>query len=104
MTLTLIFVETTPTAKINGTKVTGSAGKIVQTLSAGTHEITKADGHNLFFITLSTEGGSTGIDSIYGDTMDDENAPIYDLSGRIVTNPQPGVLYIRNGKKMFFNN
>ena len=106
MTLTLIFAKTTPNVKINGTKIVGSDGQIVQQLSAGLHEITKGDGsdNDLFYITLTPNEGSTGIESTYGDEDEDPNAPIYDLSGRVVTNPQSGVLYIRNGKKVFFNN
>ena len=106
MTLTLIFAKTTPNVKINGTKIVGSDGQIVQQLSAGLHEITKGDGsdNDLFYITLTSNEGSTGIESTYGDEDEDPNAPIYDLSGRVVTNPQSGVLYIRNGKKVFFNN
>ena len=103
MTLTLVFVESMPNAKINGDKVTGSNGKISYDLAAGSHEITKADTNNLFFMSLSSEGDSTGIDSTYEDEVEDKNAPIYDLSGRVVNKPQPGVLYIQNGKKVYFN-
>ena len=52
MTLTLYFVETAPTIKIDGTKYTGSNGIITQTLTAGSHELTKANTANLFYIKL----------------------------------------------------
>lgn len=45
--------------------------------------------------------GSTGVDSIEADTTDnDENAPIYDLTGRRVKSMVPGGFYIRNHKKI----
>ena len=43
--------------------------------------------------------GSSGIKNIVIDNTDDET-PFYDLSGRIVINPQPGTIYIQHGKKI----
>jgi hypothetical protein len=40
---------------------------------------------------------SSGIDLIKADLED--NAPIYDLYGRLVINPQPGQIYVRKGCK-----
>lgn len=42
---------------------------------------------------------AAGIENVIGaETRQDDNA-IYDLLGRRVTNPLPGTIYIRNGKK-----
>ncbi|MBQ4028285.1 MAG: hypothetical protein II624_03890, partial [Prevotella sp.] len=43
-------------------------------------------------------GEVTGVEEITAPTSD-ENAPIYDVMGRRVLNPQPGGIYIQNGKK-----
>ena len=53
--LTLVFVEPTPTIKIDGTKYTSSGGGIIEAdLSAGSHSITKADTANLFYMAYGT--------------------------------------------------
>ena len=103
-TLTLVFDEgLTPDIKINGITIVGTTGNVINyDLEAGTHTLTRASARNLFFMTL-TPDTSTGVDSVIGDNLDDENAPIYDISGRVVKEPQPNTLYIRNGKKVFIN-
>ena len=55
MTMTLVFGDddTKFTIKVDGTKETGSNHKLTKTLEAGTHELTKADTTNLFYIGLS---------------------------------------------------
>lgn len=102
-TLTLVFDEgKVPDIKINDITVNGTTSNVITyELPAGTHAITKAGTRNLFFMTM-TPDASTGIeDSIYGDNEEDENAPVYDMSGRMVKDLQPNTLYIRNGKKFF---
>lgn len=47
---------------------------------------------------LYLNGEVTGVEEITAST-NDENAPIYDVMGRRVLNPQPGGIYIQNGKK-----
>lgn len=103
MTLTLVFgkADKTPNIKIDGTKVASdSDGILTYKLAAGSHELTKADSHNLFYINLTPASSSTGIEETISEAAD-EDGIIYDLSGRVVQNPQRGI-YIRNGKKIFF--
>ena len=52
-TLTLVFVESTPNIKIDGTKVAGSNGIITVDVAPGTHTITKADTMNLFYMVYT---------------------------------------------------
>ena len=101
MILTLVFAEgSTPNIKIDGTKVVSTSGNIITSvLNAGSHELTKADSNNLFYINL-TSSNPTGINETLNDVAD-EDGVIYDLSGRVVKNPQRGI-YIRNGKKIVF--
>lgn len=101
MTLTLVFAEgSTPNIKIDDTKVVSTSGNIITyVLNAGSHELTKADSNNLFYINL-TSSNPTGINEALNDAAD-EDGIIYDLSGRVVKNPQRGI-YIRNGKKIVF--
>lgn len=61
-------------------------------------------GWNYFTNFIETDGfPSAGIYNvtITGDEKDGE-APLYDLSGRKVKNPQPGSIYIQSGKKILF--
>ncbi len=96
MTLMLIFAEgSTPNIKIDGDKIVSTSGNtITYTVGAGTHTITKADSHNLFYINLT--GASSAIKEINNDGRDNT---IYDLHGRVVTQPQPGHIYIQKGRK-----
>ncbi|SDA24680.1 Pectate lyase, partial [Ruminococcus sp. YE78] len=57
--LTLVFVESAPTIKLDGTKLTGSNGIITADVSAGSHTLTKADTANLFYMAFSGEAGSS---------------------------------------------
>jgi hypothetical protein len=50
-TLTLVFVETAPTIKIDGINYTGSGGMITVNLAAGSHTITKQNTANLFYVS-----------------------------------------------------
>ena len=43
--------------------------------------------------------GKAGIGDIQTD-LNDSEAPLYDLLGREITNPQPGTIYVRDGKKI----
>ena len=54
MILTLVFgsQDTKYNIKIDGTKTTGANGILTTTLPAGTHQLTKADTGNLFYIGL----------------------------------------------------
>ena len=52
-TLTLVFVESAPTIKVDGKKLTGSNGIITVEVEAGTHAITKADVANLFYMVYT---------------------------------------------------
>ncbi|GGP01960.1 hypothetical protein GCM10010992_04430 [Cloacibacterium rupense] len=61
-TLTLVFVETAPTIKVDGVSYTGSGGIIEIAVSAGTHTITKQNTANLFYMkTVFTTLGTNEI-------------------------------------------
>ena len=55
-------------------------------------------GTNSKAFTLTLGGESTGLQTI-GNDLWNNNAPIYDLSGRRVMNPVKGSIYIQNGRK-----
>ena len=61
-----------------------------------------AYGWNYFTNFVETDNfPSSGIDSVATDTNEkDREAPLYDLCGRKVRNPQPGTIYIKSGKKI----
>ncbi len=49
--------------------------------------------------TVHVAPNLTGVESVEADVINDK-APIYDLLGRRITKPQPGRIYIQNGKKV----
>lgn len=53
-------------------------------------------------LNFAYSGGASGIVTVIDDEADDADAPIYDLLGRRVTNPAPGI-YIRSGKKIIIH-
>ena len=58
-TLTLVFVESAPTIKVDGTKVTGSGGVITVDIAAGTHTLTKENVANLFYMVYTPSNAHT---------------------------------------------
>ncbi|MBQ8712601.1 MAG: pectate lyase [Prevotella sp.] len=93
MTLTLYFADTeTANIKIDGTKVTGSASTYTTTLTAGSHELTKADSRNLFAIKLAPT--ATALRIIRTST---NSGKTYNLNGQQASATKKGV-YIVNGK------
>ncbi len=98
MTLLLVFAEgSTPNIKIDGEKISSNRGNVIyHTLKAGTHEITKADVNNLFYIDLLPNMSAIK-------NQEQTYRTIYrDLGGRIVY-PHVRGIYIRNGKKVILN-
>ena len=72
-TLYLGFDKEAPNIKIDDTKVSGSNKVITYELAAGSHELTKADSHNLYYINLISKGddGDGDGDDDGGDGDDD---------------------------------
>lgn len=50
-------------------------------------------------LNFAYAGGASGIINVIDDETEDTDAPMYDLLGRRVTNPTPGI-YLRSGKKI----
>lgn len=100
MMLTLVFAEgTIPNIKVDGEKLTAESGNVITVeLEAGTHEITKANTFNLFYINLVPV--ASAISAPEKDWKGDEIAPYYDLGGRQVKDLKKGQIYIRKGVKV----
>ncbi len=91
-TLYLGFDKEDPNIKIDGTKVSGSNKVITYDLAAGSHELTKADSHNLYYINLIST--STAIDETKTTTLffdgqqllnpEGEEVRIYTVTGNAV--------------------
>ena len=83
--------------KIDGEKISSNRGNVIyHTLKAGTHEITKADVNNLFYIDLLPNMSAIK-------NQEQTYRTIYrDLGGRIVY-PHVRGIYIRNGRKVILN-
>lgn len=62
-TLTLVFVEATGTAKIDGKNYTGAGGILTLSMPAGNHTIAKKDAANLFYI--KTTYPTLGLEEIF---------------------------------------
>lgn len=65
-TLTLVFVESAPTIKVDGVSYTGSGGIITISVPAGSHTITKQNTANLFY--MKTVFSTLGINEVKGGT------------------------------------
>lgn len=85
----------------------GNSGIAFYACSGGTLAMNKSylqisggstDGTNGKAFTLTLGGESTGLQTI-GNDLWNNNAPIYDLSGRRVMHPAKGGVYIQNGRK-----
>lgn len=82
----------------------GGSGIAFYACSGGTLSMNKSylivggGGTNSKAFTLTLGGESTGLQTI-GNDLWNNNAPIYDLSGRRVMNPVKGSIYIQNGRK-----
>ena len=101
MTLTLVFGPNDGTkcsVAINGEKYKSLPQTWTIDLKEGTYELKKVDTCNLFYMDLTPMTDPTRIAKLYEEDAT-EPGPIYDLSGRIVKNPQPGI-YIQDGKKI----
>lgn len=86
--------------KLDGTKITdGLSGNVmtINGVAAGKHTLTKADSCNLFYIEFVGDG-TNGIDDII--MQNATRQPIYSLSGKRISQPQPGQTVIINGKKV----
>lgn len=89
--LTLVFLEPAATVKVDGTKYTSDgSGIITVALSAGSHEVTKADTANLFYMVYAEDSGSGSTtttsttttqpiaSAVYGDANDNGTVEIAD--------------------------
>lgn len=52
--LTLVFVESAGTVKVDGTKLTASNGVVTTDVAKGSHTVTKADTANLFYMVYTS--------------------------------------------------
>ena len=68
-TLTLVFVETAPNIKVDGTVVTGADGIITVEIAAGSHTVTKKNTMNLFYMVYApaSSGGDVHTHSYTGE-------------------------------------
>jgi len=64
----------------------------------GKHRVYINPGH---FLALPPDGHFDGVEDITADGVlaDDDDAPVYNLQGIRVTNPQPGNIYVKKGRK-----
>ncbi len=103
-TLTLVLNDTfVKDIKVDGTSYTATAGIVTVSLASGTHEITKDDSCNLYYMSITYDSSTTGIDSdnvindevkIYPNPVNDrlyincnntiEIITIYNVSGSVV--------------------
>lgn len=55
------------------------------------------------FLALNPQGEFSGIDSVPADSVNDADAPMYNLQGIRIYNPARGQIYIQNGKKKIYH-
>lgn len=78
-----------------------AAGTLVQWApdgtKIGTHKVYINPGH---FLALPPDGHFDGVEDVVVDRLSEGDGKTYNLQGIPVTNPVPGQIYIRNGKKI----
>ena len=84
--------------RANGTGNVGFFRSTNATLKANRAYV-KLDGENQASLAMRFDGNTTSIDQINGAATIDNNAPIYDLTGRQVSHLIKGTLYIQGGRK-----
>lgn len=84
--------------RANGTGNVGFFRSTNATLKANRAYV-KLDGENQASLAMRFDGTATSIDQINGAETIDNDAPIYDLSGRQVSHLVKGSLYIQGGRK-----
>lgn len=90
LTLYLVFgEEETGNIKIDGTKYTSTTNVLEHDIKAGSHELTKGDSRNLFYINLL--GGGTDVENIF---QTSDNIMYFDLSGRQYSVPPSQGVYL----------
>ncbi len=82
-TLYLGFDKADPNIMIDGTEVNGQNNVITYELAAGSHELTKKDSHNLYYINLISKGGDKEETAI-----DEANAGLLFFDGQQLHNPE----------------
>jgi pectate lyase len=101
--LKVVFAEgESVSIKLDGTKLkdgdlSTESNVLLTSIAAGSHELTKADSRNVFYIGVFYDS-ATGIDHINLDA--DAAHTIFDLQGRRVRSIAKPGLYIIDGKKL----
>ena len=89
-TLYLGFDKEDPNIKVDGTKVSGSNKVVTYELAAGSHELTKADSNNLYYINLISKGDDGDGDDDGGDeemAIDEATTTALFFDGQVIQNP-----------------
>ena len=87
-TLTLVFVESAATIKVDNVDRTASGGIVTVSLAAGSHTITKKDTSNLFYMSTSYNSGTLRI------AKTEEVSEPADAKIFLYPNPVSGTLYV----------
>ncbi len=101
--LTLVFVETVPTIKVDGKKYTGSNGVIEVELTSGLHTITKADTANLFYMIFGGSAGSVSSSSSQNPSQNTTTVPVVtDIPSPIIPSEDIKVVYAGGWNEMAY--
>jgi pectate lyase len=92
-TLTLVFVESAATIKVDNVDKTASGGIVTVSLAAGSHTIAKKDTANLFYMSTQYSGGTLRIAKIEtSESVEITKAVLY-------PNPVTDVLYLSHSNQ-----
>ena len=100
MTLILGFDKAAANIKIDGTKQVATNGIIQYTLPAGSHQLTKADSNNLYYINLIPTSSQTDLPDISSSSTDNTAVRKIIINGQLYLLHPSGAIYTLSGLRL----
>lgn len=100
MTLILGFDKAAANIKIDGTKQVATNGIIQYTLPAGSHQLTKADSNNLYYINLIPTSSQTDLPDISSSSTDNTAVRKLFINGQLYLLHPSGAIYTLSGLRL----
>ena len=100
MTLILGFDKAAANIKIDGSKLVATNNIIQYTLPAGSHQLTKADSNNLYYINLIPTSSVTDLPNISISPTDDTSVRKLFINGQLYLIHHSGAIYTSSGLRL----
>ncbi|TDW50010.1 putative secreted protein (Por secretion system target) [Flavobacterium sp. 270] len=98
-TLTLVFIESAATIKVDNVDKTASGGIVTVSLAAGSHTIAKKDTANLFYMSTVYSGGTLRLAKATESVVAEEDLNTENTKVALYPNPVSSTLYLTNSNQ-----